>query len=227
MKKFSKFVMIFIVVMGAFCTLLYGCGKQEFFTKSTYVTFGDSITASRKDVPISYTQTVGQILKLKDTQNNAVSGATLKSSGNCIYDQIAKAREDADIVSLLGGVNDYSSGAPLGTIDSDDATTIYGALNKIVTELKNKYQDSFIFLMTPLKCYHKTGKNSAGVELLDVVNAVKAIGNKYSILVLDLYNDCDFSQNDSLDKLHPKQEFVSGKMSTTIANFIRENYKEA
>ncbi len=234
MKRF-KTLSIFLTFCVCLCTcLLAGCNNQETdFSELSYVTFGDSITASQHIAPTAYTETVGQILNLKEVQNNGVSGATLISGAKnrtWIFNQITKAQKNADIISLLGGINDFAISANLGTIDSTDTATIYGALNKIISELKNKYPNSFIFLMTPLKCISKTGKNGANVELVDIVNAIKNIGKKYSVAVLDLYNNCEFSSvtdPETPDGLHPSQTFVTNQMSSAISNFIRKNYKKS
>ena len=234
MKRF-KTLSIFLTFCQCLCIcLLSGCNSHETdFSKLSYVTFGDSITASQHIAPIAYTETVGQTLNLKEVQNNGISGATLISgvqNRTWIFDQIVSAQENADIISLLGGINDFTISASLGTIDSTETKTIYGALNKIVSELKNKYPDSFIILMTPLKCISRTGKNEAGIELVDIVNAIKNIGKKYSVAVLDLYNNCEFSSAtdpETPDGLHPSQTFVTNQMSPAISNFIRKNYKKS
>lgn len=233
MKRFRNLALFLPFCMCLILCLFAGCGSQTDFSKLSYVTFGDSITASQHIARTAYTETVSKTLKLKEFQNNGVSGSTLISGAEgrtWIFDQIANAKQDANIISLLGGINDYSCSATLGTIDSTDTTTIYGGLNKIISELKNKYPNSFIFLMTPLKCVSKTGKNGANIELSDIVAAIKNIGKKYSVTVLDLYNECEFSAEtdpESPDGLHPSQKFVTEKMSVSISNFIKKYYKKS
>ncbi len=228
-KRVFIIVLTFIMFSGLF--VVAGCNQENVdFSELNYLAIGDSITRSQRFAPVPYSETVKSILGLNDAQNVAVSGSTLidgASNRDCIYNQIALGK-DADIISLLGGVNDYSANAKLGTIDSEDETEIFGALNRIVSRLKEKYNGKFIFIMTPLKCISKTGKNSAGVELLDIVNAIKSVGNKYSIKVLDLYNECEFSNEtdpDNSDGLHPSQKFVTEKLSPVVGKFIKENYR--
>ena len=231
MFKTKNIIIYFLLTLLFGTFILIGC-KQTYIDFSTlsYVVFGDSITKPQKYAPIPYSETVKDELGLKSVQNLGVSGTTLaygvKDRG-WIYEQLDTAGE-ADIISLLGGVNDYSAGTKLGNIDSDDVLTIYGGLKKIVGSLKEKYPNKFIFLMTPLKCISRTGKNSAGIDLEDIAEAIKNVGKKYSILVLDLYNECEFSRSsdsETSDGLHPSQTFITKKLSPVIINFIKKYCK--
>ena len=58
---------------------------------------------------------------------------------------------DADIVFVLGGVNDYGAGdAPLGKITDNTNDTFYGALHVLYSSLIEKYHNSMIVIVTPL-----------------------------------------------------------------------------
>ena len=212
------------------------------FSRLTYVAFGDSITLgadytrgyAQMDDP--YPELVSDTLGLYRFANNALSGSTIAVGVDnlpSIYTQCLNADSSADIVSIMGGVNDYNRAVELGTIADTSTATFYGSLKAIVEILLEKYPDAFIFLMTPYKedCYHQssyTDKNAAGYILEDYANAVKDVAELYNIPVLDMFNEGQYElemYNDDSDGIHPSQEFVREYTSPQIAEFIRRNYK--
>lgn len=213
------------------------------FSGKTYIAFGDSITYgadyTRAYAPMDnpYPTLVASTLKMKSYKNAGVSGATLCTNTldlSCISDIVTNTSTTYDIISLLGGVNDYNRNLPLGSFGDSENDTIYGSLDVIASYLTKNYSDSFIFFMTPYKCdWHEFGlwsnDNTQGYNLEDVANAVKQIANKYSIPVLDLFNEGQFEleMNDSgSDGLHPSQEFVTNYTAPQIARFIKDNYQK-
>lgn len=210
------------------------------FSNKTYLAFGDSITwgadysrnYSRMDYP--YPALVTSELELKSHTNLSVSGATLCANDLnlvCMTNRIVSYTDNADIVSVLMGVNDFNRSLPLGDIDDCDNTTIYGALNMIAKHFATYYVDSFVFFMTPYKVAFG-GKdsytdNSQGYNLLDVANAVKTVAENYGYPVLDLFNLGQYElemYNEDNDGIHPSQEFIREYTAPQIAQFIRENY---
>ena len=208
------------------------------FSQLTYVALGDSITygydISRGGFAMDnpYPAVVGQTLNLKAAINYGISGSTV-SAGVGRAEMCARYAEmidDADIVSVMGGVNDFSVGVPLGKITDTDTTTFYGALNALASGLRDKYPDAFIFFMTPLKFRGCEGVMSNGGTLDDFRNAVKRVCKKYGIAVLDAAELADYSKdydsaNYTGDGLHPSQEFVNETLAPVIVKFIRDNYK--
>lgn len=87
--------------------------------------------------------------------------------------------------------------------------------------------------MTPYREYwrgvHCLSQNSQGYNLEDVANAVKQVANKYSIPVLDLFNEGQFESEmnaNGSDGLHPSREFITNYTAPQIARFIKDNYKK-
>ena len=67
---------------------------------------------------------------------------------------------DPDIVIIEGGRNDYNISAPLGTLQSNDTTTMMGASRILITKVKEKYPKALIICVT---CWEVGGSaNSAG-----------------------------------------------------------------
>ena len=214
---------------------------NQIFVNSKYFAFGDSITFgadytrayAQMDNP--YPTLVSNSLDLKSFNNYAISGSTIATDVDdlpSIYYQCLNASAGADIVSVLGGVNDYNRNVELGTISDISTTTFYGSLKAIVKLLLDKYPDAFIFLMTPYKedCYHEssyTDKNAAGYNLEDYANAITDVAELYNIPVLDMFNEGQFElemYNANSDGIHPSQEFIKNYTAPQIAEFIRQNY---
>ena len=212
------------------------------FTDSTYYAFGDSITYGA-DYSLQYAQMnypyptlVSSSLGFKGFTNYAVSGSTIATDVDnlpSIYNQLLYADDEADIVSVMGGVNDYNRNVELGTISDTTTNTFYGSLKAICQLLLDKYPDAFVFIMTPYKeyCYHEfacTDLNAAGYNLQDYARALKEVAELYDIPVLDMYEEGKYElemYNPSSDGIHPSQEFVRKYTAPQIAEFIRQNYR--
>lgn len=203
---------------------------------------GDSITYgyipdNGAQMKKPYPAILKDILPLAECRNYGISGSTLAvNSGN--YDPMciryADMDNDADIVLVFGGTNDYGRAVytpTLGTITDNVNTTVYGALNILCEGLVTKYPKAFIFLCTPLKRADKTGANDGGYTLEDVANAIREVGQKFGMPVLDLnYKGGFYISNSSFrgqyggnDKLHPNQAFNEEHLAPMIAKFIKSN----
>ena len=100
---------------------------------------------------------------------------------------------DADVVVIFGGVNDYSHGdASLGRFGDTSFESFYGACDYLYRNLLKKYLGKQIVVMTPLHMIGETKvpeiKMPGGYGILrDYVHAIKEVAEYYSIPVLDLY----------------------------------------
>ena len=243
MKKFFKIFIIVVLIIGVVGTggyfgyRYFGKEKENKvdFSQLNYVALGDSITAGSRgklsgvfsgymDSP--YCELVKDELGLKSVKNYGVSNSTISSGNGYVSPMVERfsSMEDADIVSVMGGINDYGKPVVLGTINDTQTSTFYGALNTLAKGLKEKYSNSFIFFMTPLSV-----PNYAPL-LEKYCKAIKDVCAKYDILVLDTNSLCDFSKEYNADGyvgdgVHPSEEFHKNVLAPVIANFIKNNYK--
>lgn len=130
--------------------------------------------------------------------------------------------EDADIVIVFGGTNDWGHGdAKFGTFESRDIYTFYGALHTLYTMLIEKYPESQIVVITPLhrsrpdELLPITDREHANKSLLlkDYINAIREVAEYYSIPVLDLFKTSGIQPAIPIikekyvpDGLHPNDE---------------------
>lgn len=209
------------------------------FSQLTYSAIGDSITAgtdgetkAKMDKP--YPELVAEILGLKSVDNSAIGGMFLSNNNPYMTSCVSincSSMKSADIISVAGGVNDFLNGVALGSITDTGNYTIYGSLNMIAKELTQKYSNSFIFFITPFRCFAEdwcSGNNGRGYSLADMCIAIKNVARNYGIAVFDAYSLIDFSATTDpkcTDGLHPTQSFHTNYTAPAIAQFIRENYK--
>lgn len=96
-----------------------------------------------------------------------------------------KMEDDADMVFVFGGTNDYGHGdAPLGKPTDRTPYSFYGALHTLFVGLINKYPTSKICVITPL---HRLAEENGNGKLIDFVKAIREVAEFYSLPMLDLY----------------------------------------
>lgn len=202
------------------------------YSNLAYVAFGDSITIGvdvYSEKGIAYPQMVGQTLRFQTVNNKAVSGATFcpNSGRTNMTANILNFTGEADVISVMLGINDFWVGSPLGTPESRDNTTIYGSLHLIAAHLTQTYPNAFIFFMTPFQCRVGNTDRGAGYTLPDVVGAVKFVADEYGIPVLDMYTygkyelEMNQSQNDGI---HPTYEHHKVYTTPIVAEFLAKNF---
>ena len=196
------------------------------------ITYGYDGARGGAQLPNPYPKLLQNELGLKQVRNYGISGSTLTSvhpdrDPMCI--RYAYMNNDADIISVMGGFNDYWLNIELGTIEDENTTTIYGALNTLAKGLKNKYPNAYIFFMTPYIWGLDSGTNDIGYSLLYIANAIKQVCYINNIDGLDMYTlgqfELDFV-NYNCDKLHPTQWFLDNYTAPQIAQFIIDNYNK-
>lgn len=252
MKNMIKFLSVLLCFSFLFALCSCGVENKEETTKEekekidfssyTYMVFGDSITYgaeysngySQMETP--YNEAVKNLLNLKSTINKGVSGATYTSNNLGLVSMsnvITSTNEEADIISVMGGVNDFNRNLPLGNNNDRDITTIYGALHTTMNFLKENYPNAYIFYMTPYKEDYSgmlwSRDNNQGYNLEDVSNAIKEVALFYEIDVLDLFTLGGFElvmNNPDCDGIHPNQDFILEKTAPQIATFIEMNFNK-
>ena len=115
---------------------------------------GDSITegVGATDPEAMYVNIVKHDAELAEARNYGISGTRIarqsNDEGSAYCDRYKKMDDDADVVVVFGGTNDFGHGdAPLGTMADRTPDTFYGALHCLYTALTEKYPDVPYFLM--------------------------------------------------------------------------------
>ncbi len=201
--------------------------------KNKTVSFlGDSITEGSGVEDIlnnRYDNILKRKLQLKEVYNYGIGGTRLAHQS--VPDE--KPRHDlyfcaraydlnpqSDAIIVFGGTNDYGHGdAPFGEMTDNTPATFCGAVEFLMTFLKETYPNSKIIFMTPIrrcgdeyKSDHPNKKEDAR-PLKDYVEVIKAKGEMHGICVIDLFNIFTANPNTEADKikyvpdgLHPNDE---------------------
>lgn len=195
-------------------------GQRDFIKNWTnvgkgikYVAFGDSITAASGDS--SYTQKVANFFNF-ELVNLGWSGATLYQ----ILDdnQLAKLPEgNVEFVTITGGngsvVNDDN-------LDSEDRSTVYGAINYAIKLLYSKYPNVKIFMVGVTQ----RGENCSPSSWNE---PYKKIAEHWNIPYIDNEKSCQFNKTNmsivTTDYTHFTVE-GSRRYAAGIIEAFRKNY---
>ena len=141
-----------------------------------------------------------------------------------IYNRINEIPEDANLITIFAGTNDNLN---VGNYGDTDFTSFYGAVDKTVKAIKDKFPLVPLGLITPLP---RTVNDLTNAKNKNYSEAIKAIGKKYSVPVLDLYADCGFHVNNNEfklncmpDGLHPNingHAMLSKKIQPWLENVV-------
>ena len=230
-KKLFSMLLVLAMVLSMCPTFVFAEGTTD-YSDYTYVAFGDSITYGidgdyssgeegyRMEKP--YPTLVAENLGIGTVVNQAKSGATWTqhASRTNMTERIMRYNGDADIISVMLGVNDYAAKCALGDMNSRDNTTIYGSIHMAAKHLTTAYPNAFIFFMTPFK--YKTEDNGK-YTLSDVAQAVKEVAAVYDIPVLDMYTNGQFDPaTGAKDQIHPTQAHHINYTAPMICEFIKQ-----
>ena len=161
---------------------------------------GDSITqgAGASTNENVFHALVKKNLELKEARNYGIGGTRIsrQDDGEPAYSEDfikrAEKMEDADIVMVFGGTNDFGHGtSPLGKFSDSTPYSFYGALHCLSQYLIRKYTGKPIIFMTPLHRKEEIvggeGAKEGNHTLYDYVCAIREVCEFYGLPVLDLY----------------------------------------
>lgn len=119
-----------------------------------------------------------------EMHNYGIGGSTVNSTGYqpmCIR-YANMAANDADIVILEGGRNDFNGQCAIGDIDSEDMTTYMGAWNVLIDGVQRKYPNAMIVMISPWNFPYESGKT---LQRDDYINAMRAVAEKQGVYFID------------------------------------------
>ena len=87
------------------------------------------------------------------------------------------SNNNADIILLEGGRNDFNQSVPIGATDSHDKKTFSGALNVIIEGLKEKYPNAMIVCISN---WNFPGTKN-GLDYTDYADAMEAVAEQQDV----------------------------------------------
>ena len=196
--------------------------------KKKWNVLGDSITYGHRTA-IPYHGTVLSLLKMGSVNNYGVSGTTIGKTNventNYMALRFSDMDNDVDLITVLGGTNDFGKNMTLGTIEDATVDTFYGAVRVLCEGLIDKYPTKTIAFFTPLQ-RSDLKTNTLGHTLIEYVDAILEVCALYSIPAFDLYrNGGIYADNPKVisallsDKLHPDTA-GHARIALKVASFI-------
>ena len=224
--------------------------KSGFWQDKSIACIGDSITAGSGTTK-TYWEYLGEILNPFSIKAMGVSGSCVSAlsdygTSNSPLINRYTSIPDADVITIYMGTNDYGHETPLGSIDDNGDVSFYGALNTIIPGIIAAHPDSRLIWITPT---HRYGRGTSGIlgsaftydyipngrgaSLKDYVDAIKAVCERHSVPVIDLYQisgiDPSVSEVRSKympDGLHPNAaghqkiaEIIAARLNDIVGSF--------
>ena len=150
---------------------------------------GDSITAGAQSTAsyIDYiAEDTGVIARNYGVSGNTIAHIPGHWAGDGMAIRYAEMDDDADIITVFGGTNDWGHGlVEIGSWNDGTNTTLYGGTQTLIEGLINKYPTKKIGFILPIPRNDINGDNALG----DYVAVIKEVCDRYSIPTLDLYHE--------------------------------------
>ena len=202
---------------------------------------GDSITNQGGHTQNGYVFYTQRMLGFTSIANISAGGKSLSkpgSSGNpamCDDSFLATIPTDADIVTIMGGTNDWQNNHPIGEITSTSDTDYCGAINHIIDYFsENRPMVRLVFICpTYGELYGQTSwpdaaHNLNGDSMWDFMEAVKNVCEHRGIPYVPMGQRCGWNNknirsfvNDDGGLLHPNTE-GGRRMSSVLTNSLKE-----
>ena len=160
-------------------------------------------------------------------RNYGIVSSTISEMGDGGYEPMcvryANMDDDADLVTVMGGINDHNSaetGVDYGEIDSTDTSTFYGGWNVLLSGLRKKYPNAIILVFTNGDCYPGTRADAEGR-----VEAIKKVCAKHRIPCLDILHNIGYTYEDyQTDMIHLTPTQIVNNLTPLVYNFIKWHF---
>lgn len=211
--------------------------ENKWYNKKA-IFLGDSITAGQDPennyenmVGYRYTDILKENFEFSQVINYGIGGTMISGNHeNSFVNRYSNMTNNADLIGIFGGTNDFYNNVAMGSIEDNDNTYFKCAFNNLLKGIIDKYPNKTIFVITPM---HRNDNspdeipNKQGLTLKNYVDAEVEIANLYGIPVLNLYDNFELNPNNENDKklyipdgLHPNKEGMK-ILSNKITEFIK------
>lgn len=159
------------------------------------VFLGDSQTEQNLHKSKIYINWVQEILGLSEVKNYGASGTCIakknETDNTSMCVRYANMDSDAELIVVMGGVNDVWFNSQLGQLEDESPLTFYGAMDVLCKGLYNRYPGKDIVFITPAEQNNAdcTSSNTIGTCVADYAKAMKEVCAKYAIRVFDAHSE--------------------------------------
>jgi lysophospholipase L1-like esterase len=228
------------------------------FKAKKWISYGDSITASNGWQPavaakLSLIHTRRGIggttiaergsIAWVDAEGNYIArppatqpaGTTEILSSMCNSQRInAMIPLDTEVLTIMGGTNDYGTHIPLGTVLPTnetpilDESTFIGAFCSMIEKIQTRVPHCRIIIMTPIPRYHNgryESRNRAGLLTSDYAKAAKDVAAFYGLPCIDLHSKVGWNKINGgsylKDGIHPNTKRGYSRMSEVVSGELK------
>ncbi|WP_330617806.1 SGNH/GDSL hydrolase family protein [Mobilitalea sibirica] len=185
---------------------------------------GDSITYGYGvDHEEAYASLLMQESYIESIQNLGINGSTLGKGQDPISERYTSVEDDADIIMIYAGTNDYGSTfnpVPIGDKGDKNNGTFYGALHVLYEGLMTQYPNTKPIFVTMLKRNdvvwgrpETTPYNSLGFTMDEYYHVLIDFYKSHRIDYIDIYQheelnalNLDLCNQYFMDGLHPNKQ---------------------
>lgn len=196
-----------------------------------WVALGDSLTGQRKYIPNTMKK-----MGFDSVLNLGVGGKKASGEdGMWKTDYLSQIPNDASLITLMCGTNDWAQSVVIGDIGSTDTDEYCGALNTIIDYISQNYpQIRFVIMCPPIGVYpNRTGWNAPWIEningnsMMDFAEAAYQVASNRGIPCARIgqsvgWNDKNISTFITFDGayLHPN-ELGGLRISDVLIGFLK------
>ena len=189
--------------------------------------YGDSITygaftdvgqrAPDSVAAVRWCDVTAERLGFASLTNYAQSGISISSTSPVLPERALskcyrEMRDDAGIVLIAGGTNDFGTNVVLGSNSDEEDVSFCGGLHVLCKGLREKYPHAAIIFITPID-RKNSASNDLGHSLEEYRKKIREIaGDVYGFRIIDGTctgfdaGDPEFLKNYMPDGTHPNQE---------------------
>jgi lysophospholipase L1-like esterase len=183
------------------------------FESKKWTSYGDSITELNSWQPY-VVNNLGMVHTNRGVGSTRVSGESFVTEGGvtkysmCSDTRIATIPIDTEIITVMGGSNDWSVGAAIGTMSSPmDNTTFYGAYRLMLDKIYVRVPNARVVILIPPYRDSESTTPINGYYLEDYRKAIREIAYYYGYQTIDLKAACGINQANKstflMDVVHP------------------------
>jgi len=204
-----------------------------FFRALKFSSYGDSITEQNQWQPL-LSKYLGLFSKVVGFGGYTIGGNLSSSLNNTT--NINALDTDSDIVTILGGTNDWAQNYPIGTENSTDLANFYGGYNSTVAKIKARCPNAIIVILATTYGEYagrvgfsvpKGELNALGLSTNDYANAAIIVAKNHNVKFIrtdNLWNTYNVSvfMNSSV-YIHPNSTggaLMASKISLDLSQTV-------